>query len=355
MIEAPEGEPEDTRNGNNPSSVRTFIGGDGVERPYHSVTISGGTDCDLTGKQRETEIRYICEKDSANLIHSIEETSTCKYLLIVYTNLICENPVYQRDKEPTEDITCVTDPATRLEGLADETRPSADLEVHAERDRLLGEEKRKKKLKKEQLEQQAQKRSAQKDVARKHEIKAQEAAAKRRDASASTKEKSQQNLALTASEVENRVKMARQVLSKFIKGTMCFTGGNPNAWWQFEVCYGKHVIQFHREKEGQRTEVVLGKWDKSYHVAKIAAEKSAVKKGFSLYFKDGQFCEEVNRNRDVRVIMKCVKAKNPRDASAAAVSLSLSEEPTCSYKLNVESPLICDLLPNLDKDGLPSI
>lgn len=35
----------------------------------------------------------------------------------------------------------------------------------------------------------------------------------------------------------------RQFLEEFFSGRHCLTSGS--GWWRFEICYGKHVIQFH--------------------------------------------------------------------------------------------------------------
>lgn len=35
----------------------------------------------------------------------------------------------------------------------------------------------------------------------------------------------------------------REFLQNFLSGRECLPGGN--GWWKYEICYGKHVIQFH--------------------------------------------------------------------------------------------------------------
>jgi len=34
-----------------------------------------------------------------------------------------------------------------------------------------------------------------------------------------------------------------EFLEKFLSGEDCLTGGS--GWWRYELCYGKHVLQFH--------------------------------------------------------------------------------------------------------------
>ena len=35
----------------------------------------------------------------------------------------------------------------------------------------------------------------------------------------------------------------REFLENFLSGRECLPGGT--GWWKYEICYGKHVIQFH--------------------------------------------------------------------------------------------------------------
>ena len=57
--------------------------------PYLSQVYSGGTECDLTGQLRETEVRFICDGINQGLV-SIDETSTCRYKAIVKLPAICK-------------------------------------------------------------------------------------------------------------------------------------------------------------------------------------------------------------------------------------------------------------------------
>jgi endoplasmic reticulum lectin 1 len=38
----------------------------------------------------------------------------------------------------------------------------------------------------------------------------------------------------------------REFLEGFLSGRDCLIGGS--GWWRYEICYGKHVIQFHVKK-----------------------------------------------------------------------------------------------------------
>lgn len=71
----------------------------------------------------------------------------------------------------------------------------------------------------------------------------------------------------------------REFLRGFLSGTNCLTGGS--GWWRYELCHGKHVIQFHviflvtlisigmfssQDDTDQRVSIFLGKWNQEKHV-----------------------------------------------------------------------------------------
>lgn len=84
-------------------------------------------------------------------------------------------------------------------------------------------------------------------------------------------------------------------------------GENPRSrppggqgWWQHEFCYRKHVKQIHRNQDGSTDEVLLGVWDPEYHKSKLSKmgnKRSST--SVTLYYKDGDFCEETKMNRKV--------------------------------------------------------
>jgi hypothetical protein len=51
-----------------------------------------GTQCDVTGEPRTLQVHFKCATDSLNVIASVKEKSTCKYILVFYTPLICNHP-----------------------------------------------------------------------------------------------------------------------------------------------------------------------------------------------------------------------------------------------------------------------
>ena len=141
--------------------------------------------------------------------------------------------------------------------------------------------------------------------------------------------------------------MDPEVVKQFLKGDYCLYGGS--GWWKYEFCYGKKVDQYHDEGQGRRTVINLGhfniedhrKWLDS-HPAKRPKE-GKMRKQVSVFYSDGDFCDEVGKPRQIEVKMKCKPGE-----SASTVSLYLLEPKVCQYVLGVESPLVCDLLPLAD-------
>ncbi|XP_053157513.1 protein OS-9 isoform X2 [Hemicordylus capensis] len=59
---------------------------------YHSQTYVNGTKCNLNGKPREAEVRFLCEEGSGDYIARVDEPQSCSYVLTVHTTRICHHP-----------------------------------------------------------------------------------------------------------------------------------------------------------------------------------------------------------------------------------------------------------------------
>lgn len=143
-----------------------------------------------------------------------------------------------------------------------------------------------------------------------------------------------------------------QVLS-FLEGKNCLTGGT--GWWKYEFCYGKYVRQFHVDKFGSKTSILLGVFDeKSHkdflqlHPEKRPKEEKSQRKQIIHFYNDGSTCDQTGRKRQTEVVLKCLE----NASSKSTVSLYLLEPKVCSYILGVESPLICEILDKVDENGL---
>ncbi|KAF2109421.1 glucosidase II beta subunit-like protein-domain-containing protein [Lophiotrema nucula] len=66
---------------------------------YMVQRLSGGTDCDLTGKERKIEVQFHCHPQAADKIAMIKETSTCSYLMIIYTPRLCNDVAFLPPQE----------------------------------------------------------------------------------------------------------------------------------------------------------------------------------------------------------------------------------------------------------------
>ncbi|XP_029140212.1 protein OS-9 [Protobothrops mucrosquamatus] len=59
---------------------------------YHSQTYVNGSKCNLNGKPRETEVRFLCEEGSGDYIARVDEPQSCSYVLTIHTTRICHHP-----------------------------------------------------------------------------------------------------------------------------------------------------------------------------------------------------------------------------------------------------------------------
>ncbi|XP_068777464.1 protein OS-9 isoform X3 [Struthio camelus] len=59
---------------------------------YHSQSYVNGSQCDLTGRAREAEVRFLCEEGAGDYIARVDEPQSCSYVLTVHTTRICHHP-----------------------------------------------------------------------------------------------------------------------------------------------------------------------------------------------------------------------------------------------------------------------
>uniref|UniRef100_A0A665WWT5 Endoplasmic reticulum lectin n=1 Tax=Echeneis naucrates TaxID=173247 RepID=A0A665WWT5_ECHNA len=130
-------------------------------------------------------------------------------------------------------------------------------------------------------------------------------------------------------------------------------------WWKYEFCYGKHVHQYHEDKEQGKNTVVVGSWNSEEHiewakknVARSYQLKDDVQKVklVSHFYGHGDVCDLTGKPRQVIVKLKCKESESPH-----AVTVYMLEPQTCQYILGVESPVICRILDTADEHGLLSL
>uniref|UniRef100_A0A3B4TTY1 Endoplasmic reticulum lectin n=1 Tax=Seriola dumerili TaxID=41447 RepID=A0A3B4TTY1_SERDU len=131
-------------------------------------------------------------------------------------------------------------------------------------------------------------------------------------------------------------------------------------WWKYEFCYGKHVHQYHEDKEQGKNIVVVGSWNAEEHIEwakKNVARSYQLKddgvqkvKLVSHFYGHGDVCDLTGKPRQVIVKLKCKESESPH-----AVTVYMLEPQTCQYILGVESPVICRILDTADEHGLLSL
>ncbi|XP_075239247.1 uncharacterized protein LOC142334808 isoform X3 [Convolutriloba macropyga] len=97
---------------------------------YHSQYYRNGSKCELTGAARETQVKFYC---APQLKISINEPSTCNYVVVVNTPVLCDLPVFKKmeDKEQHfERIACVPNvPIPRPEEAATDVKEQTSDEI----------------------------------------------------------------------------------------------------------------------------------------------------------------------------------------------------------------------------------
>ncbi|XP_036118056.1 endoplasmic reticulum lectin 1 isoform X5 [Molossus molossus] len=149
-----------------------------------------------------------------------------------------------------------------------------------------------------------------------------------------------------------------QLIKEFLSGSYCFHGGV--GWWKYEFCYGKHVHQYHEDKDSGKTAVVVGTWNQDEHIewAKkntarayhLQDDGTQTVRMVSHFYGNGDVCDITDKPRQVTVKLKCKESDSPH-----AVTVYMLEPHSCQYILGVESPVICKILDTADENGLLSL
>lgn len=287
---------------------------DGVPMPYVEMVLADGTQCELVGKPRMTRILYVCYSHAKHEIYSFKETSTCEYEIVVLSPLLCTHPLFMPKSTSENVIECISDSnaakvkPVNLMILEDHMKTLPDGETHLMIELLPLEEPTMESLTSTHAKKLPQKLSTPAPIADDSPVRA------------------------------------------FLNGDECLTGGS--GWWKYEFCYGKHVKQYHEDRNGQRTVVRLGTFNEEAHKTWILENRAkapaplGTRTSISHFYSNGDYCEKTGRPRQTEVKLKCV------DSSKSQVTIYLLEPKTCNYILGVESPIICEILPLADSVGL---
>jgi len=287
-----------------------------VDLPYLEVVYADGTVCDLTGQPRQTQVRYVCHASGRHELVSFQETSSCQYVIVVLSPLLCSHPDYKVEADLENSIHCIA--------LSNSPkRPRSLLEMEAESLQL------------------------------RHRL---TIADPEKGTEAGVAERPAPAQAPAAPVAEPGTSKAspiydQKLVDDFLAGTHCLSGGS--GWWRYEFCYGKRVDQFHVNPDGSRNTIHLGFYNAEVHRQWLQAnpqkrpKPAAARRHVSHFYSGGSVCEETGGARSVEVKLKCKISESPN-----AVSLYLLEPRTCEYILGVESPIICGLIDGADEEGL---
>ncbi|PAV66752.1 hypothetical protein WR25_10492 isoform I [Diploscapter pachys] len=329
----------------------------GENYPYFSVLYTQGTTCDLTGKPRTIEVLYICAQNEKARILSITETSSCKYEMIVMTELLCKHPKYKLTAKKDFEITCYNEDGSKplslqkLTDFHDETFKRVSFrnvrkdhnfrkEIKFQEFTITHEEDWDDDIDNEKYDEIFYEQY--KTGPKYPDQTAYKFAGEKRFISPDT-------LANSKSIVEHTV-------NNILTGRECIFGGQ--GWWQYQICYGNRVLQYHVEPDGQRTEITLGLFDEEVHKAWVDEKpKERQPKKFdgritqiSHMYTKGDLCDAVKAHRSIEVRIRCQPESQAQ--SSLAISLSLHEPKTCQYILIVESARFCEPLQYADDHGL---
>uniref|UniRef100_A0A2K6VM49 Endoplasmic reticulum lectin 1 n=1 Tax=Onchocerca volvulus TaxID=6282 RepID=A0A2K6VM49_ONCVO len=319
------------------------------ELPYYPITYRQGTVCDLTGKPRNTIVIYVCDPDARDQIFSFAETASCTYEMIVFTKQLCSHPSFRPLPTVDHEIVCYSkDPHKEY------PKPKQLLQLEKESATTL-EKEYKSTIQLEKPSVHIEKPSL--HIDNNEEDENEDYGDEFDTVLITAKQAPPKSDSLRHIPVEKPMIDVNELLQEnryFLNGKHCLYGGGMG-WWKYEFCYGKSVIQFHDNPQGERTEVLLGLFNSDIH--KHWIDDNPQKKPLMIdgritqvshLYAGGAFCEKTNIHRSVEVRIRCRISKG----SQMAVTLYLLEPHTCQYVLGVESSRFCELLQTVDEYGL---
>uniref|UniRef100_A0A673CMK4 Endoplasmic reticulum lectin n=1 Tax=Sphaeramia orbicularis TaxID=375764 RepID=A0A673CMK4_9TELE len=276
---------------------------EGQLTPYYSLEMGNGTPCVLKqNTPRSTSVLYVCHPEAKHEILSVAEVTTCEYEVVVLTPLLCAHPKYRFKSSPVNAIFCQALAGSPL-------RPQRLTQLDKEQE--------------EQLKPPFSK-----------------APPVREEAFTSTHKPmtvgGQSQVTVGTTHISRLTD--DQLIKEFLSGSYCLHGGV--GWWKYEFCYGKHVHQYHEDKEQGKNIVVVGSWNAEEHIdwaKKNVARSYQLKddgvqkvKLVSHFYGHGDVCDLTGKPRQVIVKLKCKESESPH-----AVTVYMLEPQTCQYILGV--------------------
>ncbi|KAI5088031.1 endoplasmic reticulum lectin 1 precursor [Silurus meridionalis] len=285
---------------------------EGQLTPYFPVEMGNGTPCVLKqNKPRSTSVLYVCHPEAKHEILSIAEVTTCEYEVVVLTPLLCAHPKYRFKTSPVNAIFCQALTGSPL-------RPHSLSQLDQKQEELL------------------------RPPFSPPPDREEDTSPVREEAFTSTHKPmavgGQTQVTVGTTHISRLTD--EQLIKEFLSGSYCLHGGV--GWWKYEFCYGKHVHQYHEDKEHGKSIVVVGSWNHAEHLEwatknvartyQFKDEGTQKVKVVSHFYGHGDMCDLTGKPRQVIVKLKCKESESPH-----AVVVYLLEPQTCQYILGTSS------------------
>ncbi|KAG7277469.1 hypothetical protein CRUP_010617 [Coryphaenoides rupestris] len=196
---------------------------EGQFTPYYSVGMGNGTPCVLKQNQaRATSVLYVCHPEAKHEILSIAEVTTCEYEVALLGSPLRPQQLTKLDMAQQERL-----------------KPPFSSVLEAREVR---------------------------EVREVMEDREEDTSPVREEAFTSTHKPlmvgGQSQVTVGSTHISRLTD--DQLIKEFLSGSYCLHGGV--GWWKYEFCYGKHVHQYHEDKEQGKNIVVVGSWKAEEHL-----------------------------------------------------------------------------------------
>mmetsp|Transcript_8162 Transcript_8162/g.13172 ORF Transcript_8162/g.13172 Transcript_8162/m.13172 type:complete len:388 (-) Transcript_8162:65-1228(-) len=125
----------------------------------------------------------------------------------------------------------------------------------------------------------------------------------------------------------------------------------PEGWWTYELCFERHLIQYHKEKDGRVTQFLLGEFSPLENKKLedtgelLARDKGTNQPTFQQIYNGGTKCDLVNMHRSAKISFICNINQHLGPSQTGQYNpttlLSITESPSCYYQVKVHTPLLC--------------
>ncbi|CAH8544334.1 unnamed protein product [Dicrocoelium dendriticum] len=266
--------------------------------PYLLVNFTNGTPCDLTNFYRMSSVLYVCIEEEEGRIIQVSEVESCHYQLVFATRHLCGHPSFKLPKKSAASVPCLphgTSPQkpTILTEFEKEQRQLTNFgasSVAALFDNLgfsniKVETERKNNMIVYRIRTDTSSGSNSEPSGPPLTPGSRDSSTEAQQHQPSSSPASMDRSSLD-SLARMRIKMFegadpasvheanREQLRAFLKSQFCLVGQTAG-WWTHEICFKRNVTQYHSEKQGERSQVVLlGRWDPEAHSAWLSQQST---------------------------------------------------------------------------------